>query len=241
MKRSAKFLSGPRGWSILLCLAAGVPAQAADSDQQDHRSIRQRAVAYVNAQAHRFPVPPRVEAGQLDSRLQLPRCDRPLEAFESPGGLAAGRSVVGVRCSGSRPWKLYVPVMVALPAQVIALARPMRRGELISEADLTRREADLAELRGQYYSDPAELVGYRIKRNLAAGLPLTPAMIDARRLVRRGSEVTILSDSGSVEVRMQGKSLGQGGRGDRIEVKNIRSGRVVTATVIGRDLVRVTD
>lgn len=224
---------------ILLTTALPALAQAAKPVYQSHESLARQAVAYVQSQADRFSVPPVVKAGALDSRLKLQACDQPLESFEAPGGLTAGRSVVGVRCDGSQPWKLFVPVEITLPAQVIALNHSMRRGELIGKADLMLQQADLAKLRGQYYQDPGDVIGLRLKRNVAAKLPLKPAMLDAQRLVKRGSEVVILSDSGNIQVRMRGKAMGQGGRGDRIKVKNQRSGRVLTATVVGRGIVRV--
>jgi flagella basal body P-ring formation protein FlgA len=235
MKISVKYLS-VRGLAWVLLSLAGTGAEAA---YQSHQSIRQKAVDYVHSQAGQFSTPPQIKAGSLDSRLRLPRCELPLEAFESPGGLSAGRSVVGIRCDGKRRWKLFVPVTISLPAKVLALAHPMRRGDLIGKDDLVEQEADLAKLRGQYFQDPTELIGQRLKRSVAAKLPLKPAMIDAQRLVKRGAEVTIIADSGSIEVRMRGKAMGQGGRGDRIRVKNLRSGRVLSAVIVDRGIVRV--
>jgi flagella basal body P-ring formation protein FlgA len=239
MDKSANFSTHLGRGLLLLGLAVAFPALAVAAEQS-HQSIVEHAVQHVRDRADQFPVSPRVEAGRLDSRLRLPRCSAPLETFDSPGGLSPGRSVVGVSCRGSQPWKLYVPVNIVLPAEVLATAHAMRRGDVIGKADLVRREADLGRLRGQYFTDPADVIGQRLKRNLAGNLPLTPAMIDAQRLVKRGAEVTIVSDTGSIEVRMRGKALGQGGRGDRIRVKNTRSGRELTATIIGRGLVKVS-
>lgn len=240
MKTSAK-ISTRAARRLLGAVLVAVAGGAAADDHQSVESIQARAVAFVTSRAEQFPVVPKVTAGSLDSRLRLARCSAPLEAFEPPGGLSAGRSVVGVRCSAEPSWKIFAPVDIALPAPVVALARDLRRGEVITADDLIIREGDLARLRGQYFSDPAELVGHRAKRNLAAALVVTPAMIDARRLVKRGSEVTIVADAGAIEVRMSGKALAHGGRGDRIQVKNNRSGRVISATVVDRALVRATN
>jgi len=228
--------------SLLLALWASgtVAAAGADAAYQDLHSIQQQAVAFVEQHADSFSVPPEVVAGDLDSRLRLAQCERPLQAFASPGGLRPGHGVVGVRCDGERPWKIYAPVDISLPAEVVVLARAMRRGEIIAAADLTTREADLARLRGQHYRDPADLVGHRVRRSLAANQVVSPAMVDARRLVQRGAVVTIVATTAAIEVRMSGKALGQGGRGDRIRVKNSRSGRVITATVMDRNLVRAS-
>lgn len=234
MKTCVKFLAYPCLSACLFTLAT-----AGEARYQSRESLAQQAVDYVYGQADRFSVDPKVTAGELDRRLRLPRCDQPLEGFESPSGLSAGRTVVGVRCDGSHPWKLYVPVEIALPAQVITLNHPMRRGEIIQKADLSLQEADLAKLRGHYFQDSDEVAGLRLKRNVAANLPLKPAMLDAERLVKRGAEVVIVSDSDTIQVRMRGKAMGQGGKGDRIKVKNLRSGRVLTATVVDRGTVRV--
>lgn len=230
--RRARALAGASLWLAAAALPAAPQHQSADS-------IQAAAVAFVESNADQFPVTPRVTAGNLDSRLRLGHCSAPLQAFAPPGGLSAGRSVVGVRCDADPRWKIFAPVDISLPAPVVALARSVQRGQVIAADDLTVREGDLAQLRGQYFGRPEEVVGHRAKRNLAATVVVTPAMIDARRLVKRGAEVTILADVGAIEVRMSGKALAHGGRGDRIRVKNNRSGRIITATVVDRALVRV--
>jgi flagella basal body P-ring formation protein FlgA len=241
MKPNAKKLT--HYWPTQLCaglaLCASLPAMAAQ--HQSTESIAAAAVAFVEARSDQFPVSPRVTAGNLDSRLRLARCPTPLQAFEPPGGLSPGRSVVGVRCAGDTAWKIFAPVDIALPAPVVTVARDIQRGELIEAQDVVVKEGDLARLRGQYFRDPTEVIGHRAKRNLAAAVVVTPAMIDARRLVTRGSEVTIVADAAAIQVRMSGKALAHGGRGDRIKVKNNRSGRVITATVVDRALVRITN
>jgi flagella basal body P-ring formation protein FlgA len=40
---------------------------------------------------------------------------------------------------------------------------------------------------------------------------------------------------------MRGKALADGGRGDRIRVKNLNSGRIISGTVSGRGLVQVQE
>jgi flagella basal body P-ring formation protein FlgA len=129
-------------------------------------------------------------------------------------------------------------VEIKLPAEVVVLARPLRRGDVISAADLTTRMADLARLRGQYYRDSIGLIGQRIKRHVDGNSVLTPSMIDADRLVERGTRVTILSAAGAIEVRVAGTAMGHGGRGDQIRVKNQASGRTITAVVVDQGVVR---
>lgn len=238
MDRNVKKTSYPLPAGVMAAMLAVSVTGHTGPAVQDHAAIQRTAVAFVTTRAGGFAVPPEVAAGRLDPRLRLPRCEVPLQGFESPGGLKPGRSVVGVRCTGKRAWKLYVPVQIKLPAEVVILKKPLRRGDMITAEDLGMRREDLSELRGQYYRDLSDLVGQRVKRHLAANVVITPAMVDAGRLVQRGSRVTIVSDNGPVEVRMAGKALAHGGRGDQIRVKNQASGRTITATVVDRGLVR---
>ena len=70
--------------------------------------------------------------GSLDSRLKLAACDQPLATYDSPNGLNGGRGVVGVRCNGSKPWKIYVPVRIALMESVVVSRRAIVRGQELS-------------------------------------------------------------------------------------------------------------
>lgn len=226
---------------LIAVALAGILTSAAANPvtTQSHASIQAVAEAHVLANAEQFATSPLVEAGELDSRLTLSQCSEPLEAFDPPGGLSDGKGVVGVRCSGERPWKLYVPVHVSLPGKVVTAASAIRRGEIITEAHLNRQSKDLSKLHRAYFLEPGKLIGSQAKRSIAPGKVITPAMVDTARLVKRGSAVRILSASPLVQVQMKGKAMASGGTGDQIRVKNSHSGRVVSATVVGPGVVRV--
>jgi flagella basal body P-ring formation protein FlgA len=212
----------------------------AAAEEQSHASIQDAATAFVLAEAGRFAVAPQVTPGDLDSRLRLPRCADQLQAFEPPNGIRAGRTVVGVRCDGDKPWKLYVPVQVGLPGEVVVAARPLRRGATVTAADLTLATQDLASLHRDYFLSVEPLVGQRVRRNLGRGDVITPSAVEANQLVKRGAEVTILAANPQVQVRMRGKALAGGAQGERIKVLNLSSEREISATVVARGLVQVT-
>ena len=209
------------------------------NEYQAHQDILNAATFFVTKHAANFPVKPVVEAGSLDSRLRLPKCKLPLDAYAPPNGIRAGRTVVGVRCEGERPWKIYAPLKVKLPAEVVAAARPLKRGEILQHVDLTTVKEDVATLHRDYYLDTQTLIGQRIRRNLNRGDVITPTAVEKQKLVRRGTEVTVLTENPQLQVRMRGKAMANGARGDRIKIKNLSSGREITATVIGSGLVQV--
>jgi flagella basal body P-ring formation protein FlgA len=214
-------------------------AAAAEDGVQSHDSIREAARGHVLENADDFAVSPRVEVGNLDSRLRLVACDEPLQTYDSPNGLNGGRGVVGVRCNGSNPWKIYVPVKVALMESVVVSRRPLVRGQSLQADDVALSEVDVSRLHKAYFTRVEDVVGLRSKRAVSAGSTLHAGLLQREKLVKRGAQVEIVAVGDGLQVRMQGKALADGGRGDRIKVKNLNSGRVITGTVAAAGMIRV--
>lgn len=229
-------------WLVILCVFAWLSLQGAAANQtvQSLDSIRDQAAEFVHANSDRFAVAPQVTPGRLDSRLQLAECSLPLQSSAAPGGLRPGNSVVEVRCDGDQPWKLFVPVEIALPGQVVVAAHALQRGQVLRESDLEMRRVDLAAQHRGYFQTPAKLIGKKMKRSVGRSTVLAPRMLTREKLVRRGGDVLILAGGDRFSVRMKGKALNDGSRGDRVRVRNLSSGREIGATVIDAGVVEVS-
>lgn len=220
-------------------IMAAANANATDAAVQSHVSIRDAARQHVAAAADEFAARPDVSVGRLDSRLKLVACDQALETYDSPNGLSGGRGVVGVRCNGSKPWKIYVPVTIALMDSVVVTRRPVTRGQGLRADDLVLSETDVSRLHKAYFTNIEDVVGLRSKRAIAAGKTLHAGLLRREQLVKRGKTVSIAAQVSGLRVSMRGKALADGGLGDRIRVKNLNSGRIVSGTVAGNGLVEV--
>ncbi len=234
MKQHKKFLLG---LSALLTLATGT--YAADPGVQDHASIRDAARQHVAAASDRFTARAEVTVGRLDSRLKLTACDQPLQTYDSPNGLNGGRGVVGVRCDGAKPWKIFVPVTVALIESVVVTRHPLVRGQAVQADDVALSDTDVSRLHKAYFTRIEDVVGLRAKRSVGSGKTLHAGLLKREQLVKRGKTVSILADLSGLQVSMHGKAMSDGGYGDRIKVKNLTSGRVVSGTVAGNGIVKV--
>lgn len=225
------------GLALTAALATGTLAAA---PVQDHASIRKTAEQFATDAARAgYGQTPDVRAGKLDSRLRLSHCDVPLEAFQPQGGKTLGNITVGVRCSGSNSWSLYVPVKVSIYDRVVAAARPLSRGDVIGDGDVKLVERDLAQLHSGYYSDPAEVAGMEVTRTIATDAALSNHLVKEPLQVRRGQRVVLVAESGGLEVRMSGEALDDGATGARIKVRNLSSKRIVDGTVLSATVVRV--
>ena len=225
---------------LLLTTLLWLPLNGLAGSFAAHDLIRATAREHALAQARGFAGRVEVTAGKLDRRLRLAACDKPLTGYNSPNGLKPGRNVVGVRCDGAKPWKIYVTVNVATMQTVVVAAHPVARGQLLGRTDLRIEERDTGRIRKAYYTDPASLIGQRARRAIATGRVLDPGMLEQRQLVKKGATVQIVASQGALQVRMKGKALDNGAQGERIRARNLGSGREITGEVVASGVIRVT-
>ncbi|MFQ5469352.1 MAG: flagellar basal body P-ring formation chaperone FlgA [Gammaproteobacteria bacterium] len=226
--------------TVLLALASLPLYAGSGPDLESQASILAAAKSFIAAEAKKstngevF-----VEPGQLDSRLRLQKCDQALVAFTAPGGRAIGNTTVGVRCEGTKPWKLYVPVRIRVIDEVVVTSRPIHRGMAISEQDVEYARRDIASLSGNYLNNKAEVVGQVAKYPLRAGIAVSSRSLTRPKLIKRGEGVIIFAQNQGFEVRMQGQALMDGSKGDFIKIKNLNSKRVIEGKVIATGIVNV--
>ena len=227
--------------AILSVTAATLSAAAAPKAPARHPidDITATAEAFLKERMGTRDASSSVSAAGFDTRHQLPRCDMPLQGFLRRGMEVQPRTIVGVRCSGSRPWKVYVPVDIVVTASVLVTKRALPRGHTVMPDDVRPERRDVSRLRFGYLADPAELQGQRLRAPLLAGKILTPAVLEIDAIVRRGQSVTLVAGSGGISVNMVGVALSDGGLNQRIRVENGNSGRIVEGVVRSREHVEV--
>lgn len=225
-------------WIGLLCLATSAVTSHAAQGPQSHADITAAAREFLGAKLRGVYTSYQIEIGALDPRLRLVPCPEPLHAFLPPGSRLPGNTTVGVSCSGTSPWTIYIPAKAKAMNDVVVLRRLVTRDTPISGDDIGLESREI-EATGEYIQDPTQVVGKLAKRPLAANTVLTPSMLSAPRLVRRGQEVVLVATMPGMDVRVQGIALDEGGAGDRIKVRNVSSNRVVEATVIQAGIAQV--
>jgi flagellar basal body P-ring formation protein FlgA len=231
--------SGACGAFALLVCGTSAVASPVDADTHPVGEITQAAENFLEhriSQTNRRVTP---RAGQLDPRLALPRCDAPLEGFLGAGTAIGSRTIVGVRCSGSGPWKVYVPVDLVEMRPIVVARRALPRGHVLSADDLVLEERDVARINGGFIASRDDVVGHRLKRQLVSGSVLAPSALETQVVVKRGQSVTLVVASDSLSIRMAGKALMDGAVDQRIRVENTVSHRIVEGVVRSPEYVEV--
>ncbi|MFT6275203.1 MAG: flagella basal body P-ring formation protein FlgA [Halioglobus sp.] len=169
----------------------------------------------------------KTEVRPLDSRLRLPQCSQALSTLTPPTEQVLGPVNIGVRCSGDKPWTIYVRANVSATQSVPVLARPVARGTIITSGDLLMVEQPLhSAAKGAIY-DPNHIIGMELVRALDAGSQIRINQLRLPKVVLRGQQVTLIANFNGLDVRIQGKALKDAAAGDRVTVTNLSSGKRV--------------
>ncbi len=215
--------------AFICTLAANTSVAAGDTESSARISAAARS--YIAKHHPWQSQKTRIDVGQLDPRTRLPRCSRPLQAFMSPGAEIRRRSTVGVRCSGDKPWKIYLPVTVAAYARVMVSKHPIAPGQTVTAADISWVEREVSSLGYGYLRSLKQAGGLRSRRSIAQGAVITANMLEAGNVVSKGQQLKLLSNSGAIRVSMKGIALQDGALGARIRVRNLSSGKELEGRV----------
>lgn len=219
---------------LAVCLFAALMGTAqAEESYQSQDALRQSARHFLETQlSSRAQASAEIALGRLDSRLRLSPCDTPLQPFLPAGAKLQGRLSVGIRCSDTTPWTVYLSADIKVFADVMVAARPLSRGETLASGDTVPLRMEVSKLNSGYYLRDDELAGKILRRAIPAGQALTPRVLREPLLVHRGDDVTIIATTAGLQVRMKGKALEDGTRGARVSVRNTRSKRIVEGTAV---------
>lgn len=219
-------------WLLLCAALLLAPLAAAASTQLESAERISDTARQFIAKRHPWQTQTsRTTVGKLDPRTRLPRCTQALEAFLPVGATIRRRTTVGVRCSSDRPWKIYLPVSVAVYAKVMVSTRPIAAGETVSRADVSWVEREVSTLAYGYLRSLQQPGGMRSRRSIPQGAVITSNMLEAGTLISKGQQITLRSNSGAIAVSMRGIALEDGSIGSRIKVRNLSSGKSLEGRV----------
>lgn len=223
-----------------LAFLGSITSAVASTSYHPHSDIIKQAKIFIEKNInHSQFTKVEINMGQLDRRLNLNKCTHPLQTNLSPGSQLSGKSTILVKCSSQKPWTVYIGAQIKLYKEAIATVRPLDRGHILTAQDLTPLETEITSLNQGYYNDKSSLIGQQLKRRLPQKRIIKANYITPPTMVKRGELVTIIAENTGFSVKMNGKALANGTKGDRIRVKNLSSKRVIEGTVMTHGVVNI--
>jgi flagella basal body P-ring formation protein FlgA len=203
------------------------------------------AKAQALAQTELFPAPGRMRMlrlGELRELLALASVDVAQHRFSGETAVtiypakavrpASATSPIRTASKAARPKKEQTP-----PPVVVVTVRPLRKGEMLREADIELRPASGPVQAG--FFKPEEVLGKETTRALATGQVLEPDHVRAPVLVQRGEVVRVIAKAAGVRIKTNGKALNDGSQGELIEVQPLEGKQKYMARVVDYQQVEV--
>jgi flagella basal body P-ring formation protein FlgA len=205
--------------------AAAVAQAAPLPGQQDPEAIHAAALAFLQQQSAGLPGKIEITVAPAFPR-GLSACTA-LEAFLPSGARLWGRTTVGVRCAGERPWTIYLQARVSLHATYYLAARAMAPGEVLSAADLVARDGDLTGLPQAIVTDPSQAIGSVSLARIAGGMPLRRDMLKSASAIAIGQTVRVVAAGDGFSISSEGSAMNNASPGQQVRVKTA-NGQIVS-------------
>ncbi len=132
-----------------------------------------------------------------------------------------------------------MPFKVFSKRGLFVLKQAGQKGDLISEKDIIVRETYMNGKLAGYPASADEVIGKALKRDVPANTVITDQVLENQVVMKRGDIVTIIAESNKLIVHAKGRTIDKGRIGENIRVKNIASGKELTAKVISGTAVKV--
>jgi len=115
--------------------------------------------------------------------------------------------------------------------EVPVLNRRIRRGEVIASGDVIWKNIRKANVGRNVVRERKGAIGQAARRYLAAGTQIMIDDLEAPKIVRKGSLVTIYLETANLRLTAKARASEDGAMNDTIRVVNVRSKKTVEAVV----------
>lgn len=152
-----------------------------------------------------------------------------------------GRFTASIVAGGAHAGAQRVQIQgrIFATARLPVLRRAVNSGETIRANDIEFAQVREDGGKRDMIADPKRLVGQTARVRLREGAPVREGEVRAPTLVTRNSTVTIVLQTGSLQLSAQGRATEDGARGDTIRIVNTQSNRTIEALVVAPDTVLV--
>jgi flagellar basal body P-ring formation protein FlgA len=147
--------------------------------------------------------------------------------------------LLAAEIGGKEQARLWIKADIRIFDEVVVTSHPVAHHETITVAHVRVERRDISSLSGRPFSEIADVVGQQASRAIEVNEILNQKTIDRATLVRRGTQVVLLYETGNLRVEAPGVAQEGGKVGDLIQVKNPASGKLLRGVVIDARSVRI--
>jgi flagella basal body P-ring formation protein FlgA len=123
--------------------------------------------------------------------------------------------------------------------KIVCAKRSIPRGTVLSKDDLCLEEMNISKAPTGIVTSLADATGKLAKRRIKTGCCLKHRMLEEPPLVHEGDRVKLVVRTSLLTVSTVGVSKGRAGKGEKVQVENLASGKTVVGQVADESTVEV--
>lgn len=133
-----------------------------------------------------------------------------------------------------------IPVQARIWREIYVAGTQLRRGQLVSEADIQLERRDLLTTRDPLTTLDFDTPGLELAESISPGLPLTSRSLRLRPIVQRGKVAEAVIRDGGMILSVKVEVLEDGLPGQTVRVRNLKSKREFRGKVHNEETILVT-
>ena len=147
--------------------------------------------------------------------------------------------LVAVDIAGREETRVWVKTEIKVFEEVVVSSVPLAHHDLVAGKDVRVARRDISSLSARPFTQVDDVIGRQAVRAIEANEVLTQKSVELPTLMKRGSSVTLVYETGSLRIETPGTAEEGGKVGDFIQVKNASSGKVLRGVVVDGRIVKV--
>lgn len=155
-----------------------------------------------------------------------------------PGIIGSSRFSIIFKVDGNVVKNMSVRGQLKILGKVVVAVNTLKKGRLIRPQDITTATVDISRSI-EVTSDPADLVGKKLKKSVQAGSPISQKIVETLPVIYRGQKVKIVLSTGSLFLTATGLAHSDGRLEEMIRVQNLSSNKILYCRVAAPGLVEV--
>jgi flagella basal body P-ring formation protein FlgA len=178
-----------------------------------------------------------IKVGRIDAKRDYGgKCPGYLTA-EIAGNEIKKNNTVRITCSRKeKPYRINVNVSVNILRKIIVAADNIPRGSVITRDMLDKTYVSETANMASLITEENLILGTKTRKDLKAGEAIK---ISDFCIIAKGDTVTIIAQSKNLSIKTQGIALEEGRLNDQIQIKNIKTQKVITGVIRGPGVVEV--
>lgn len=127
--------------------------------------------------------------------------------------------------------RIYIRTRLGLYKNVVAAAKPLKKGEIFTSDKLEEKNENVLLLSGEYFSSLSAVLGKQARGYVPAGSAILGSMIMTIPDIAKNQQVFLSVRSDGLEIKAKGVALQDGYIGDIIRVKRENNNEIIKGKV----------